>query len=207
MDSSLIVPLPSPPLVLASASPRRRELLSELGWSFSVEPSRVDETIPEGEPAASAVERLARLKASAVADRRPESCVVAADTVVAVGGLLLGKPRDRAEGRAMIGLLAGRTHDVFSGVALAWRGKVFSASERTEVTFRPLSESEVRGYVDTGEGDDKAGSYAIQGRGALLVTSIRGCYFNVVGLPLARLSLLLAEAGLSLERQWRFGSR
>lgn len=103
----------------------------------------------------------------------------------------------------MIRLLAGRTHEVHSGVALACEGRLLSASERTEVSFRSLSEAEMLAYVDTGEGDDKAGSYAIQGRGSLLVDSIRGCYFNVVGLPLARLSGLFVEAGLKLDRQWR----
>lgn len=196
-----------PSLILASASPRRRELLSDLGWSFVVQPPSVDEEIAEGELPGEAVERLARLKALAVAKGSPETPVIAADTVVVVEGTILGKPRDRDDGLAMIRLLAGRSHEVFSGVALAWRGELLSASERTEVTFRPLSESEVRAYVDRGEGDDKAGSYAIQGSGALLIDSIQGCYFNVVGLPLARLSRLMAEAGLTLERQWRFGAR
>lgn len=207
MDSPMTLSTIFPPLVLASGSPRRRELFDELGWPFTVEVPRVDEHFFGGEPPADAVERLARMKALAVAGGKPDVCVVAADTVVAVGGTLLGKPTDRDEGLSMLRRLAGRTHEVFSGVAVVCRGEIFSSFERTEVTFRPLSEEEMAAYVETGEGDDKAGSYAIQGRGALLVDSICGCYFNVVGLPLARLSRLLVKAGLTLDRQWRLGKK
>jgi septum formation protein len=191
-----------PDLILASGSPRRRELFRDLGWPFSIILPQVDESLLPGEAPEKAVERLARLKTLSV-DAAEGAWVVAADTVVAVGGTVLGKPVDRSEGLGMIRLLAGRTHAVHSGVALACSGRLFSASERTEVSFRSLSEEEMKAYVDTGEGDDKAGSYAIQGRGSLLVDAIRGCYFNVVGLPLARLSRLFVEAGLKLDRQWR----
>ena len=181
-------------LLLASASPRRRALLAELGWTFDVCPADVDET-PRGGETPEALD---------VGRRVPDRWVVAADTVVAVEDVILGKPADREDGLAMLRLLQGRAHRVLTGVALAVPGEETprGAVECTEVRFRPLDEASLRAYAESGEGDDKAGSYAIQGKGALLVEGIAGCYFNVVGLPLTRLSALLGEAGWPLASQW-----
>jgi len=190
-------------LVLASGSPRRRELLTSLGWSFSVLVPSVDESLLPGEPPGEAVKRLSMEKAEAVAQERPGRWVVAADTVVALGGRILGKPCSREEALEMLTLLNGRTHSVFTGVTVASPGGTETAAERTDVVFRDLPEEALRAYAASGEGDDKAGAYAIQGLGALLVDSIRGDYFNVVGLPLCRLSRMLEFLGFSLADQWR----
>ena len=188
-------------ILLASGSPRRRALLADLGWRFEWTASRVDESPLPGEAPEALCERLARLKAEA-----PEVgegvLVLAADTIVVVDGRVLGKPADLVESRNMLARLQGRRHEVLTGVALRWNGRTASAVERTEVCFRPLTPGEVAAYAATGEGMDKAGSYAIQGRGALLVSGIDGDYFNVVGLPLCRLGMLLESVGLSLERLW-----
>jgi septum formation protein len=190
-------------LVLASGSPRRRELLASLGWIFTVRVPSVDERLFPGENPGEAVERLSREKALAVAKECPHGWVIAADTVVALEGRILGKPADREESLEMLILLNGRTHSVFTGVTVASPRGLETASERTEVVFRRLSEHALRAYAASGEGDDKAGAYAIQGLGALLVDSIRGDYFNVVGLPLCRLSRMLEFLGFSLADQWR----
>lgn len=182
---------------LASSSPRRRTLLSDLGWDLEVLSPDVDESHRPGEGPAELCERLARLKAGACA-ADSDLPVVAADTVVAIDGLALGKPTDRREACAMLHRLQGRTHEVMTGLAVSWRGRLLSCVERTSVTFRPLSEEAVRAYAASGEGDDKAGAYAIQGRGALLVSEIRGDYFNVVGLPLCRLGQMMESLGFCL---------
>lgn len=198
------IPKPSiPSLVLASGSPRRRAMLAELGWDFTVCPSPVEEEILPGEAPDAAVMRLAADKGRAVARDWPDRIVLAADTVVTLDGRILGKPRDREEALEMLRTLAGRSHRVLTGLALFWGDRCLVRAETTEVTFRALSEEALRAYVDTGECDDKAGAYGIQGKGALLVASIRGCYFNVVGLPLARLSEMLLELGVDMEYQWR----
>ena len=188
-------------ILLASGSPRRRALLAALGWRFEWTAPRVDESPLPGEAPEALCERLARLKAEA-----PEVgegvLVLAADTIVVVDGRVLGKPADLGESRNMLARLQGRRHEVLTGVALRWNGRTASAVERTEVCFRSLTPGEVAVYAATGEGMDKAGSYAIQGRGALLVSGIDGDYFNVVGLPLCRLGMLLESVGLSLERLW-----
>jgi septum formation protein len=143
------------------------------------------------------------MKAREVSERNPDALVMAADTLVAVGGIVLGKPANRDDALEMIRALSGSFHSVFTGVSLLQRDKERCAVEETLVEFRTLSEQEMRAYVESGEGDDKAGAYAIQGRGALLVSSLRGDYFNVVGLPLCRVSFLLQEFGYSLSDQWR----
>ena len=188
-------------ILLASGSPRRRALLADLGWRFEWTASRVDESPLPGEAPEALCERLARLKAEA-AEVGEGVLVLAADTIVVVDGRVLGKPADLVESRNMLARLQGRRHEVLTGVALRWSGRTASAVERTEVCFRPLTPGEVAAYAATGEGMDKAGSYAIQGRGALLVSGIDGDYFNVVGLPLCRLGMLLESVGLSLERLW-----
>lgn len=179
----------------------------ELGWgNFTVCPANLDESALAGEKPEALVLRLAEKKALAVGGEYAldeSAWVLGADTIVDVGGVILEKPRDRADAFRMIRLLSGRAHLVHTGVALVHAGTVQrSAVETTTVTFQPLSDEEIHSFVDTGEGDDKAGAYAIQGRGTLLVERIEGCYFNVVGLPLHRVSRMFAECGWSLVSQW-----
>jgi septum formation protein len=188
------------PLVLASSSPRRKQLLELLGLTFDVVPAEIDETWRNGEAPAVHAERLAREKAAAVA--RGGAAVVSADTIVVVGGDILGKPRDAAEARTMLRRLAGRDHDVYTAVAVAWGGRVASGAERTWVRFRPLDDETIAAYVATGEPLDKAGAYGIQGYGAVLVECIEGDYFTVMGLGLGLLVELFARVGL----EYRFGS-
>jgi septum formation protein len=178
-------------LVLASASPRRRELLAAAGFDADVDPVDVDEGQVPGEPPAAYVERVARLKAAAGASRHPARVVVGADTAVVVDGEVLGKPRDAAEACAMLRRLAGRDHDVMTGVAVASGGRVESFVERTRVTMSPLAAAEIEAYVATGEPFYKAGAYAIQGGAGRFVTGCEGSYSNVVGLPVERLLLHL----------------
>jgi septum formation protein len=192
-----------PCLVLASGSPRRRDLLRDLGWKFQVIPADVEETVFPGEDPETAACRLAEVKARAVAARMPECLVIGADTLVILDGQFLGKPRNRVQGLEMLRMLNGREHIVLTGIALVEGTRSCVAVERTTVRFRFVTESALQAYVDTGEGDDKAGGYAIQGQGALLVESISGCFYNVMGLPLGRLSILLAQWGWGLASQWR----
>lgn len=189
--------------ILASASPRRRALLQGLGLSFTAIPSEVPETVEEGLAPGALVEELARRKAVAVAAELAEpedKLVIGADTIVVLDGTVLGKPTDEAEARAMLAQLSGRWHEVFTGVAVVepGTGRVESASERTGVKFRHLAPAEIAAYVATGEPLDKAGAYGVQGKGALLVERIEGCYYNVVGLPLVRLAGLLEKFGVNL---------
>jgi septum formation protein len=188
------------PIVLASSSPRRRELLGLLGLTPEIVPSHIDETWRSGEAPAVHAERLAREKATAI--QRDGAAVVGADTIVVIGGEILGKPRDAAEARTMLRRLAGRGHDVFTAVAVAWRGTVVSGTQRTAVWFRPMDDETIAAYVATGEPLDKAGAYGIQGYGAVLVERIEGDYFTVMGLGLGLLVGLLARVGL----EYRFGS-
>lgn len=191
---------PHTDLLLASRSPRRADLLRTLGVAFAVVDVDVDETPWGDEAAAAYVRRLARAKAEAgqasyAGDRRP---VLAADTTVVLDGALLGKPRDEDEARAMLTRLAGRRHQVLTGVALIDRhGAIVDAVVVTEVEFRPLTAREIGAYVASGEPADKAGAYGIQGLGGALVARLDGSYSNVVGLPLAETALLLADAGVA----------
>jgi nucleoside triphosphate pyrophosphatase len=187
------------PIVLASASPRRLQLLELLGLRPEVLPANIDETWSDGEPPAAHAARLAREKAAAV--DRPGAAVVGADTVVVVDGALLGKPADRAEARAMLRRLAGREHEVYTGVAARYAGREASGCERTTVRFRALDDATIAAYVETGEPMDKAGAYGIQGYGAVLVERIEGDYFTVMGLGLGLLVELLGRVGLA----YRFG--
>ncbi len=184
----------SVPLVLASASPRRRELLTLLGLTFDVAPADVDETWRNGEAPAVHAERLAREKAAAV--RRPGAATIAADTIVVVDGDILGKPRDRAEAAAMLRRLAGRDHVVHTAIAVWYAEREASAVVATRVWFRALDDAAIAAYVATGEPMDKAGAYGIQGYGAVIVDRIDGDYFTVMGLGLARLMDLFREVGL-----------
>lgn len=185
-------------LVLASGSPRRREMLENLGVEFVVRPVDIDETPREGEQPEPYVLRLARAKAqAAVADA--DEVVLAADTIVASGDELLGKPRDPDDARRMLEQLSGREHQVLTGVAVTQADHGLRAEvERTRVQFAELSAAEIDWYVESREPLDKAGAYAIQGLGALFVTRLEGNYSNVVGLPLPLTYRLLAEFGYSL---------
>jgi nucleoside triphosphate pyrophosphatase len=180
-------------LVLASASPRRRELLAAAGWAFETDAVGVDESPLDGEAPAAYVERVARLKAEAAAPRHPGRCVVAADTTVVVDGQMLGKPVDAVDAARMLRRLSGRPHDVFTAVAVAHRGRTVSTVERTRVWMSPLSEADIASYVATGEPIDKAGAYAIQGGAARFIPRIDGAYDTVVGLPMAAVLQLLKE--------------
>lgn len=184
----------TPPLLLASRSPRRRELLQSAGLTFEIAAPDVDEQVRRGEPARAYVLRLAREKALAV-EVGPERSVLAADTTVVVDGRILGKPADAKEAAKMLRALSGRSHEVLTGVA-ARRGKIVRAKvERTRVWFRPLERAEIAWYVAQPEPYDKAGGYAIQGTAGAFVSKIAGSYSNVVGLPLTTALALLASVG------------
>lgn len=193
--------MPLPPIVLASSSPRRELLLSSLGLSCTVVPADVDESLLPGESPFVASERLARDKAAktAAANGLPAGAlVVAADTLVVLDGKALGKPSSREEARAMLSSLSGRRHEVVTGVALVLGGRVASGRDVTEVDFAPIPPDEIARYVETGEPDDKAGAYGLQGIGALFVERIDGSPSNVVGMPIRLLGLLAKELGVDL---------
>ena len=185
-------------LVLASGSPRRHELLSRLGIEVTVAAQDVDESAGAGEPPGVHAVRVARLKAVAAAARHPRRPVLAADTVVALGDRVLGKPRDRADAFAMLADLAGRTHTVLTALVLIWNGEEAAHLEQARVTMAPFRRDLWHWYANTGEGDDKAGAYAVQGKGALLVERVEGNVQAVVGLPLAALPGLFGRVGLRL---------
>jgi septum formation protein len=187
-----------PRLVLASASPRRARILRELGLAFRVHVSHVDESLRPGEEGPAAVERLARQKALAVAGGETLP-VLAADTEVLCDGQVLGKPRDEEDAVAMLRRLAGREHEVVSGVCVVSGGVARSGVERSVVRFAPMSEAELRWYAATGEPLDKAGGYHVDGRGALFIETVTGSPSNVAGLPVRLLLRLVREAGLDLE--------
>jgi septum formation protein len=187
-------------IVLASASPRRQELLRNAGIRFTVQPAAIDETPIVGETARDCAERLAREKALAVFQTRPQNCVLGADTVVTIDGLILGKPQDNHDAVRMLQMLSGRTHTVITGVCLvtptAEGSNVRTASESTLVTMTDLSVDEILGYVATGEPMDKAGAYAIQGIASRWIPRIEGDYSNVVGLPIPLVYSMLKKTGL-----------
>jgi septum formation protein len=193
-----------PTLVLASASPRRRELLTQAGYSFTVHPAHLPEDPHPGEDPIAYVTRLAREKAESVfaelsskESNPPEVAVLGADTTVTLDRQILAKPADPADAARMLRQLSGRTHHVITGVAVVTAGSAEVAAEVTAVRFLSLSEGEIESYVATGEPMDKAGAYAIQGRAARWIPRIDGCYFNVVGLPLALVTALLEPLGLA----------
>jgi septum formation protein len=188
-----------PPLiVLASGSPRRKEILASLGLTFTVSAADVEESLLPGESASDASERLARAKAETAAAGTPEVLVVAADTLVVLDGDALGKPRDRADARRMLATLSGRAHDVVTGVACAHGGRIVSGRETTRVVFAAMTGAEIAAYSATGEPDDKAGAYALQGIGGLFVERVEGSPSNVVGLPVRLLYRLASELGVDL---------
>jgi septum formation protein len=186
------------PIILASASPRRKELLGLLGIDFAIVPSPAEEPAPdEGERPATYAARMARLKAYAVAERRPEAVVIGADSIVAVGGVILGKPGNAIGAERMLSMISGRAHHVITGCALFAPGRepeIFTVS--TEVIMTDIPEAVIKAYVATGEPLDKAGAYAIQGKAACFVSSITGSYTNVVGLPLAEVLEKLRQGGI-----------
>lgn len=187
-------------IILASNSPRRKELLNQMGVKeFKIIAPNVDETVDGGLSPAQMVEELSLRKARAAAGRAgPNDLIIAADTVVALDGRVLGKPRDGEDAFAMLSALSGREHRVYTGVTVLRGGESATEHEETAVVFRTLAPPEIRGYIATGEPMDKAGAYGIQGRGALLVEGIRGDYCNVVGLPVFRLGRMLADFGVTL---------
>jgi len=190
-------------LILASASPRRRELLAQAGYTFEVQPAHVNEDLRPDEDPIAYVVRLAREKAQSVfaeisstGPASPPAVVLGADTTVTLDSHILAKPEDAADAARMLGLLSGRTHCVITGVALASAKGVEVAAEVTGVQFLTLNDDEIAAYIATGEPMDKAGAYGIQGFAAKWIPRIEGCYFNVVGLPLALVNTMLESARL-----------
>lgn len=195
----------TPMLVLASASPRRQELLRNAGIAFTVRPANIPEAPLSGESPRACAERLAREKARAVFLHQPGKLVLGADTIVVIEGEILGKPRDQADAARMLGLLSGRTHQVITGVCLVGAlrtenqkletGFEDTRSETTLVTMTTLNDEDIHSYIASGEPMDKAGAYAIQGMASRWIRRIDGDYFNVVGLPVALLQRMLQEHG------------
>ncbi len=187
-------------LILASASPRRKALLEQIGLNdFEIHPSGADESVPAGLSPAETARHLAVLKGETASEEVPgDALILAADTVVELEGRILGKPRTPDEAESMLSLLSGKTHFVHTGLYIALNGKALSHTESVRVTFRDLSRDEISAYVMTGEPMDKAGAYGIQGGAAAFVTRIEGDYSAVVGLPLCRLSVMLREFGVAL---------
>ena len=188
----------APRIVLASQSPRRAELIGRLGLAFDTIPADLDESYMPGETPPEHAERLARDKALAIAAAHEDALVVGSDTIVVVDGDVLGKPRDRAQAVEMLTRLAGREHEVCTGIAVVQRGRVESGLERVRVRFRALDRRACEEYVATGEPMDKAGAYGIQGFGSALVEGIDGDYFAVMGLPVVRMLALFERFG------WRY---
>jgi septum formation protein len=189
-------------IILASQSPRRRELLTLIGIAHDVRPADLDESLLPNEAPTAHAERLAREKADAIALREPGAVVIGSDTIVVLDGDILGKPRDHDEAAATLRRLSGRTHTVHTAVAVARNGQLVSGVESVEVTFRPLTDEQIETYIATGEPMDKAGAYGIQGYGAVIVERVHGDYFAVMGLALGRLVALLDEVGVL----YRFGA-
>lgn len=185
--------------MLASASPRRRDLLTQLGVSFEIDPADIDETPISGEAPADYVMRLAASKARCVAQRHPRShcCVLAADTTVVIDDTILGKPADLADGRRILSALSDRTHCVITAICLNLGDGVSSALVETKVDFIPLETGVIDAYLATEEPWDKAGAYGIQGLGGVFVSSLHGSYSNVVGLPMAQTWRLLCKHGIA----------
>lgn len=189
----------APRVILASASPRRRELLTLVGIGHEVRPADIDEAVHPGEDPAAYVDRVARDKASTVAVRAPDAVVIAADTTVVLDGEIMAKPSDANDAAAMLRRLSGRAHVVHTGMAVSHTGRLVSAVESVGVSFRALTDHDIAAYVATGEPLDKAGAYGIQGYGATIVERVDGDYFSVMGLGLRRLVALLAAVGLSYD--------
>ena len=184
-------------LILASQSPRRRELLGLTGLDFTVRVADIDETMDAGKAPFDEVARVSRLKALAV-DRAPGDVVIAADTIVVCEGKVLGKPRDEEDAFRMLSLLSGRHHEVMTGMTLLQDEEIVTHTEVTKIHFRKLHPDEIRAYIATGEPMDKAGAYGIQGGAALFCTDMVGDYYNVMGLPVCALAIILRTFGLPI---------
>ena len=184
-------------LILASQSPRRRELLGLTGLPFVVRAADIDETMDPGRAPFDEVARVSRLKAEAVA-RKPEDVVIAADTIVVCEGEVLGKPRNEADAFRILSLLSGRHHEVMTGMTVVCGDKVITHTEVTKIHFRELHPEEIRAYIASGEPMDKAGAYGIQGGAALFADEMVGDYYNVMGLPVCRLAVILRSLGLPI---------
>ena len=183
-------------VILASQSPRRRDLLSLIGIAHDVRPADVDESVLPGELPVPHCERLARSKAATLAALDPDALVIGSDTIVVIDGDILGKPSSNDDAVAMLARLSGRSHTVFTAVAVSYRGRTVSGVESVQVSFRALDAAQIASYVATGEPMDKAGAYGIQGYGATIVERIDGDYFAVMGLALGRLVGLMADLGV-----------
>ena len=184
-------------LILASQSPRRKELLGLMGHPFLIRVADIDETMDPGKAPYDEVARVSRMKALAV-ERGQEDIVVAADTIVVCGGQVLGKPRDEADAFRMLKMLSGRDHQVMSGLTVVRGNEAVTTTEVTDIHFRELSDGEIRSYIATGEPMDKAGAYGIQGGAALFATHLDGDYYNVMGLPVCRLAMILRQFGVKI---------
>jgi len=189
----------APRLVLASSSPRRKEILEALGLAFEVCSAEVDESLRPGESPFDAAERLAREKAAgAAAELPPDAVIVAADTIVVLEGRALGKPADRADAGRMLRSLQGRRHEVVTGLAVAQEGRLVSGRDVTRVVFAPMTEEEIAAYAASGEPDDKAGAYALQGIGGVFIERVEGSPSNVIGLPVRLFAKLARKMGLAV---------
>ena len=189
-------------IILASGSPRRKQLLEMLGLEFQVIPAKGEEVIPHGAGPDEAVQALSAQKAASVAAERPaEDVIIAADTIVWYNGAILGKPRDEQEAARMLSSLSGNTHTVYTGVTVRKGDTVVTGAEETQVRFRKLSGREIDAYIATGEPMDKAGSYGIQGYGAMFVSHLEGDYFSVMGLPLCPLCRMLRAFGVHILKE------
>ncbi len=187
-------------IILASKSPRRKELLLSLGLDFDVAVTDADETLPDGIVPDDAVMLLSRRKADAVALLSPDAVVIGADTVVYLpeSNAIIGKPTNRSDAVRMLKSLSGRSHVVYTGVTVIADGTAMTACEKTTVFFRSISDEEILDYISTGESDDKAGAYGIQGLGGIFISGIEGDYFNVTGMPKALTYRLLTESGIDI---------
>ncbi len=183
-------------IILASGSPRRKELLNNIGLKFDVIPSNADEAIPSSLTPAQAVEYLSKIKAADVFSSQPGCAVIGSDTVVALDKKILGKPKDEKDAFNMLKMLSGKTHSVFTGVTIMTDNETVSFYEETRVTFYSLTDNEINSYIATGEPMDKAGAYGIQGKGCVLVEKIDGDYFNVVGLPVSKTYRVLKQMNI-----------
>ena len=182
-------------IILASASPRRKELLEQIGLNFRIEPSNAEENINEKDPE-KLVAELSKLKANDVWEKYPDACIIAADTIVYANGEILGKPKDRAAGERILKMLSGNKHTVYTGLTVQDKNGTVTEISATEVYFKDLSQQAIEKYLDRNEYADKAGAYGIQGYAARFVDKINGCYSNVVGLPLSLLDKILSEKGI-----------
>lgn len=182
--------------ILASASPRRKELLKNAGYEYEVCPADIDETLDSGLEPKVACEILARKKAQAVLEENPDAVVLGSDTIVVLGNRILGKPENDEEAALMLRALSGRVHQVYTGLCICSKEKTLSLVSEANVRFYELSDATIEAYIKTNEHKDKAGSYGIQGVGSMLVRSIEGDYFTIVGLPIAKAARMLEEFGV-----------